>query len=93
MEHIWREVVGSDLPLDEVVVATVWRKDRRNKSQSRRLVRKFPFMQPDNDGGLDEGASTGGSEELLAGTHMLKVKLTELVDGLNIEHESVREQW
>lgn len=86
-------MVGSDLPLDEVVVATVWRKDCRNKSQSRRLVRKLPFMQPDNDGGLDEGGSTGGGEELLAGTHMLKVKLTEPVDGLNIEHESVREQW
>lgn len=50
-------------------------------------------MQPGDDGGLDDGTSTGGGEELLAGTRMLKVKLTELVGGLNIEHESVRKQW
>ena len=51
------------------------------------------IMQPGDDSGLDKGASTEGGKELLAGTHMLKVKLTELVDGLNIEHGSVRKQW
>ena len=65
----------------------------RDKSKSGRLVRRLPFVQPGDDGGLDDGASTGGGEELLAGTRMLKVKLTELVDGLNIEQESVRKQW